>query len=263
MKLNIAIIQMQIWDGDKEKNLDNALKILESLTESNNPPDIVCLPELFTTGFDLRKVESYAEEIPGKTIEKILKISQNKFIVIGTILELEKGKYYNTAFILGKNGELIAKYRKVHLFSPMLEKEFITPGDNIKTHIISELNDLKVGIAICYDLRFPELFRIMALQGAEIIFVPSEFPSPKKKIWTTLLHARAIENQIYIIGVNRCGKGKSDDFFGYSLVSNGNYIDHLSDNAEVKVFTIDLNTLEPIRQKIPLLKDRRTDLYNL
>jgi len=263
MKLNIAIVQMEIWDGDKERNINSALDNLITISQYPELPDIVCLPELFSTGYDLRNVKEYAEKIPGETTEKIKVISQNKFIVIGTILEEENGKYYNTAFILDKKGKIIGKYRKTHLFLPMLETEFLTPGNKISTFELTELNNIKIGIAICYDLRFPEIFRIMVLQGAKIIFVPSEFPSPKRKVWKTLLKSRAIENQVYVIGINRVGKGKNDDFFGYSLVSNGDYFDHLNDKPETKLFSIDLETLEPIRERLPLLKDRRTDLYKL
>ncbi len=185
MKLNIAIVQMQIYDGEKEKNLSNGLTILNSLSDLDNLPDIVCFPELFTTGYDLENVKKYAESIPGETIKKIISISKNKFIVIGTIIERDNDKFYNCAFILGKNGKIIGKYRKAHLFSPMFETEYLSPGNNISTFELSDFNNLKVGIAICYDLRFPELFRKIALQGAQIIFVPSEFPSPKRNIWKT------------------------------------------------------------------------------
>ena len=251
---------MQILDGEKEKNLSNALTILESLSDLDNLPDIVCFPELFTTGYDLENVKKYAESIPGETIKKIISISKNKFVVIGTILERENDKFYNCAFILSKKGKVV-KYRKTHLFAPMLETDYLTPGNNISVFKMIDFNNLKVGIAICYDLRFPELFRKIALQGAQIIFVPSEFPSPKRNIWKTLLHARAIENQLFVVGVNRVGKGKSDEFFGYSLISNGDYIEHLGEDPEVKTFSIDLDSLQPIRKSLPLLKDRRPDLY--
>ncbi|MFW9898214.1 MAG: nitrilase-related carbon-nitrogen hydrolase [Candidatus Thorarchaeota archaeon] len=263
MNLNVAIAQMEIWDGEKEKNLSNALTILNSLSKSESYPDIVCFPELFTTGYDLKNVKNYAETIPGKTIEELTKISKGKFIVIGTILEVENDNYYNSAFIINKKGSLIGKYRKTHLFAPLLETDFLTPGNKISTFTLPESNNLKIGVAICYDLRFPEIFRKMALLGAQIIFVPSEFPSPKKKIWKTLLHARAIENQIYVIGINRIGKGTSGEYFGYSLVSNGEYLEHLGNIPETRVFSIDLNSLGPIRKGLELLKDRRTDLYNI
>jgi len=109
MKLNIAIVQMQILDGEKEKNLSNGLTILNSLSDLDNLPDIVCFPELFTTGYDLENVKKYAESIPGETIKKIISISKNKFIVIGTIIERDNDKFYNCAFILGKNWKMIGK----------------------------------------------------------------------------------------------------------------------------------------------------------
>jgi len=261
LKLKIAIVQMEIEDGNKEINLFEALKILKALKKGKKIPDIVCFPELFTSGYDLRNVNELAESIPGSTIEKISEISKDNFIVIGTILEQEDFKFYNSAFILGKNGHVIGKYSKVHLFSPMLEKEFLTPGDKINVFNLSEMNNLKIGIAICYDLRFPEMFRKMVLDGAQIIFIPSEFPSPKRDIWLTLSKARAIENQIFIIGTNRVGGGKSDNFFGSSIITNGDFSEILSQNVEIKIIEIDLSSLNKIRQNINLLEDRRSDLY--
>ncbi|MHA1294749.1 MAG: carbon-nitrogen family hydrolase [Promethearchaeota archaeon] len=263
MRIQIALVQMEIEDGEKEKNLEAILKILQQILKEKNIPDIVCFPELFTTGYDLINAEKYAEALPGETIKKIKEFSQNKFIVIGTILEKKNGKIFNTAFILGKSGKIIGKYRKTHLFTPMLEKEFLQAGDKIKTFNLPELKNLNIGLAICYDLRFPELFRMLALEGAQIIFIPSEFPSPKKKIWKTLLRARAIENQIFIVGVNRVGKGKSNDFFGCSLISNGEYEEILNNKPEIKIFSADLNSLNQIRLKLPLMKDRRIDLFKL
>ncbi|MFX1275886.1 MAG: carbon-nitrogen family hydrolase [Promethearchaeota archaeon] len=259
--MDIALIQMEIEDGNKEKNINNALEILKFLENSINKPDVVCFPELFTSGYDLRNVKKLAEKIPGPTIEKISEISKNNFIVLGTILEKKDDRYYNTAFILSKNGQIIGKYSKIHLFSPMLEKEFLTPGNEINIFTLTEFNNLKIGITICYDLRFPELFRILTLKGAQIIFVPSEFPSPKSKTWLTLIKARAIENQVYIIGTNRVGKGNSDTFFGNSIVTNGEYSEILGNQQEIKIYNIDLESLDKIRQKLPLLKDRRSDLY--
>jgi predicted amidohydrolase len=263
MKLNIAMVQMEIFDGKKDENLTTILNLLNKISKFEILPHIVVFPELFTTGYDLRNVEKYAEKIPGKTIDTIAEISKGKFIVIGTILESDGGHYFNTAFILGKSGMILGKYRKIHLFAPMLETQYLTPGNQINPFNISELEGLKIGIVICYDLRFPEIFRMLALNGAQIIFVPSEFPSPKRDVWKTLLHARAIENQTFVIGVNRTGKGISDDFFGYSLVSNGDYIEVLSEGPTIKTFTIDLNSLESIRKKMPVLRDRKKELYKL
>ena len=110
-------------------------------------------------------INDYAEEFPGDTFNKITKISKNNFLVVGSILETENHKYFNTAFIIGKNGNVLGKYRKIHLFAPMSEKEFLTPGKLIQIFKIPELNNLKIGLALCYDVRFPELFRKMAFES--------------------------------------------------------------------------------------------------
>jgi predicted amidohydrolase len=261
--IDIALVQMEIEEGQKELNLKNGLSFLKDLTAKEPLPDIVCLPELFTTGYDLHNVQKLAEPLLGDTITKIRKISKNNFIVIGTILEEKDGKFYNTAFILDKTGEIIGKYSKIHLFSPMLEKEYLTPGDSISVFSIPGFHDLKIGFAICYDLRFPELFRAMVLQGANIIFFPSEFPNPKNEAWKILLKARAIENQVFIVGINRVGKGRSDSFFGNSMITNGNIHYQLGTKPAIKRFKIDLSSLEEIRRTLPLLKDRRDDIYKI
>ncbi|TXT67433.1 MAG: putative Hydrolase MtnU [Promethearchaeota archaeon] len=259
--IEIAIIQMEIRDGAKDHNLRKVLSILKELTFKDSPPDIICLPELFTTGYDLTSVNQLAEPLMGKTLTKIREIIIDNSCVIGTILEKNKDKFYNTAFILGKSGDILGLYRKVHLFSPMLEKEYLTAGTTITPFIIPELQNIKVGLAICYDLRFPELFRKLTLQGAEVIFVPSEFPTPKNDIWKTLLIARAIENQVFIIGTNRVGRGHSDSFFGHSMITDGDSHYILGNLPTVKTCILDFSNLEQIRKSLPLLKDRREELY--
>ncbi len=254
---------MEIQDGDKKCNLSKALTLLKNLADQELPLDIVVFPELFTTGFDLRNLESLAEKIPGETTSEISKIARGKFVVIGSILERENDKFFNTAFVLGKNVSLIGKYQKIHLFSPMKEKEFLAPGKNIPVFTLPEFNNLQIGVAICYDLRFPELFRTLALKGAQIVFLPSEFLSPKRKVWKTLIRARAIENQIFLVAANRVGRSKTDNFFGCSIVTNGDYLEYMNDIPEIKSFNVDLSTLDPIRQKIPVFRDRRIDLYKL
>ncbi|MBN1215808.1 MAG: hypothetical protein JXA99_10265 [Candidatus Lokiarchaeota archaeon] len=261
--MNIALAQIKVQDGEKEKNLAKVLSILDSLRSYHNIPDIVCFPELFTTGYDLKNVYKYAEDFPGETLDIIKSKSQNNFIVIGSILEKEKNLFFNTAFILGKDGSLLGKYRKTHLFQPMQENEYLTPGDSINTFTLPDLNNLKIGLAICYDLRFPELFRKMALQGAKLIFLPSEFPSPKSEIWKILIKARAIENQLFMIGINRVGKANQDSFFGNSIITDGDSHKILGKKEEIKMFNVNINKIDAIREILPIFDDRRTDIYKI
>lgn len=261
MKLKIALAQMKIEDGEKEKNLRESLTLLEKMANADILPDIVVFPELFTTGFDLHNVKQYVEPIPGPTTEKIMEITKNKFVVIGSILEKEGDDYYNTAFIMGKDGNLIGKYRKTHLFGPMLEKDYLSPGNELKTFNLPELDDLKIGVAICYDLRFPEIFRKLTLEGAKLIFVPAEFPNPKRKTWKALIRARAIENQIIVVAVNRIGEGQQNSFFGYSMITDGETKEVLSDLPMVRTIEVELSVIDKIREKLPTLEDRREDLY--
>lgn len=261
MKLRIALVQMEIKDGDKKYNLDNALDYLDILKNSKNKPEIVCFPELFSTGYDLKNVKTLAELINGHTLTTIILNSENNFAVVGSFLESHEENFYNTAFFIDKKGNLIGKYRKTHLFMPMGEKKYLNMGNKIETFTIKENDGLKFGLALCYDLRFPEVFRKMALEGAKIIFLPSEFPNPKQDIWEILVQARAIENQIFIIGINRVGKGIINNFFGHSIVTNGIQKEILGDEKECRIVKIDLESLNSIRKPFDLLSERRTDLY--
>ncbi|MFX1238226.1 MAG: nitrilase-related carbon-nitrogen hydrolase [Promethearchaeota archaeon] len=261
MELDIALIQLELEDGNKKKNIEKVLELLNQLKNSEYNVDIACLPELFSTGWYFKHLKEIAEPFVDDTIKKIINISKGYFTVIGSILESDNNKFHNTAFIIGKNGEIIGKYRKIHLYGLQDEKKHLIAGNKILTFNIPEIKDLKIGIAICYDIRFPELFRKMTQDGAQLIFLPAQFPEPKSDIWEILIKARAIENQIYMIGINRVGIGTNQNYFGKSIVTNGIKHIMLGSNQEVKIVRIDLESLTTIRKQLPLIQDRRIDLY--
>ncbi len=261
MDIKIGLVQMEIEDGNKKQNLDKALYYINKLQVLEEKPDIICFPELFLTGYDLKNSKTLAESLNGQSMNKIISQSTNNFAIVGSILESTDEGYFNTAFYINKKGKLIGKYRKTHLFGPMSEKKYLVKGDKIETFTTNEFGGLKLGLALCFDLRFPEIFRIMALEGAKLIFLPSEFPKPKQEAWKILIQARAIENQIFLIGINRAGKGRKEDFFGHSIVTNGSQIEVLGNDSECRIFHIDIDSLNLIRKPFDLLKERRTDLY--
>jgi len=255
MKLKIAIVQMEIDDGRKKENLDRALQYLEK--SKSLKPDIVCLPELFTTGYDLKNTKVLAEPLSGETVTKLLEVSERNFAILGTFLEEKEGNYYNCGFFID-NGKIIHTYRKIHLFTPMEEKKFLTPGNSISSFTF---NNIKIGMGICYDLRFPEFFRKLASEDVMVIFLPSEFPDPKREIWKSLSFARSIENQCYFVAINRVGKGKQNTFFGNSLVTDGKTIKVMDEDPRIGVYTLDIKNIEELRKELPLFTDRREDLY--
>jgi omega-amidase len=255
MTLKIAIVQMEIDDGQKKENVDRALRYLEE--SKSLKPDIVCLPELFSTGYDLINSKLLAEPISGETMTKLLEFSEGNFAILGTFLEERNRNYYNCGFFVD-NGQIIHIYRKIHLFAPMEEKKFLTPGNSIS---IFTFNDIKIGMGICYDLRFPEFFRKIASEGVKVIFLPSEFPEPKREVWKSLSFARSIENQCYFVAINRVGKGKQNTFFGNSLVADGKTIKLMNENPGIGFYTLDMDNIEELRKDLPIFTDRREDLY--
>ncbi len=158
-------------------------------------------------------------------------------------------------------GEIIATYRKLHLYSTMYEDRYLGAGDH---SLVVDSSVGRLGIAICYDLRFTELFRKMALEGAEIICLPAEWPNPRQEHWKTLLRARAIENQLFMIGANCCGIQGKLNFVGLSqLVSPlGTVLQIAGESEDTELVAIlDFAEMEKYRSEIKILDDRRADIY--
>lgn len=179
-------------------------------------------------------------------------------------------RVHNTSFLFSSKGELLAKYRKLHTFDIVLpngkavkESEEVAPGDEIVT-VETELGIF--GMAICYDLRFPELFRLLAEKGAQVIFNPSNFTLPTgKDHWEPLLRARAIENSCYVIAPNQVGRNARLTAFGSSMVIDpwGTVIARAKEEPGVTLAEIDLDYLDRVRQRMQTMENRRLDVYDL
>jgi omega-amidase len=268
-KIHISIIQMDIQLGKKNSNLSKieSLIVKSSKDVPNGHTHIVCLPELCSTGFDLKNYKKLAENIPdGLTTDLFCNLAQkHKIHIVASYMEESKGSYYNCGVIISDEGQLLTKYRKIHLFplKPMEESEYFTSGDNRNNKSSIEINGFKVGILICFDLRFPEISRNLALEGADCIIYVAEFPRPRDDVWTTLLRARAMENQIFIIGVNRVGEDTSISYFGKSIIigPNGETICEGSSKAEIIRGSLDPNLLDSAKDFIPTLSLRYPDQY--
>ena len=179
----------------------------------------------------------------------------------GSILELgADGKIYNCFALYNPDGKLAGVYRKIHLFRLMAEEQFLAPGPEAVT---VDLPWGRVGLAICYDLRFPELFRRYALAGAKLILLPAEWPHPRRTHWRTLLRARAIENQMFVAGCNRVGSSKGSDFFGASALIDpwGEALIEGGEQETLLTLTVDLDQVDAVRKRIPIFEDRRPGLY--
>ncbi|MCA9926139.1 MAG: carbon-nitrogen family hydrolase, partial [Anaerolineales bacterium] len=181
--------------------------------------------------------------------------------LVGSNLSLmDGGGFGNTAVFYNNRGESLGSYSKIHLFRLMDEDQFLAPGSG---STLVETPWGKVGLAICYDLRFPELFRLYALAGAKMVIIPAEWPYPRLMHWQTLLRARAIENQMFIVACNRVGRSKETDFFGHSCVIDpwGEVLVEGGEESGVETAVIDTDLVDEVRARIPVFADRRPEVY--
>ncbi len=267
----LALCQMKVIDN-KDSNIKNALDMIK--TAALNKSDLVVLPEMFNCPYDNDKFTEYAEEKKNskslKSISKAAK-SLNLYIIAGSIPELYGDKLYNSSFIFNRNGEIIGSHRKMHLFDidipgkiSFKESETLSAGNQI-TLIDTEL--CKIGVAICYDIRFPELSRLMALKGAELIVIPGAFNMTTGPAhWETLIRGRAIDNQLYVAAASPARNEKlSYVAYGNSMVADpwGEVLARAGEKEEVIYANINLSRIKEIREELPVLNGRREDIYSL
>lgn len=266
----IGLVQASTLLGRIEENYKNIGNLIRTLATSFKvKPDIIVLPETFNTGFypheDLRQIaDKNGERTKDFLSSSALKYNIN--IVGGSVTTLKDDKLYNTCYTFDRTGQLVNEYDKIHTFSPAKEHEIYAAGNKTCTF---ELDGIKCTSIICYDLRFPELSKMLALQGVELFFVPAQWPTIRLYPWQTLLRARAIENQAFYCGVNACGyvdvEQKYGNFGGHSAVIDplGNPLVELSTKEEISIAEIDLTQIQKIRHKMNILNDRRPELYKL
>ncbi len=256
-KLNAAGIQFNIALGDVDANLKKALPAIDRAKDRG--AELAVLPEMWSTGYDYKNLARLALETP-RVIEALQKKSaEQEMVLVGSLPESENGSIYNAAYVID-HGEIKGSYRKLHLFSTMGEDRFLSAGD--KTLVVPTSAG-RLGIAICYDLRFPELFRKMALEGAEILCLPAEWPKPRQEHWRTLLRARAIENQQFVVATNCCGVQGKLDFFGMSLIISpwGEILAEGKEQDIELVASLDFQEMIDFRGKIRCFQDRRPTIY--
>jgi predicted amidohydrolase len=255
--VKVAAIQFNIALGEIEQNLAKAHAALRRVADQG--AQLAVLPEMWSAGYDYKRLARHAAETP-RVVEVVCRLAaEYDMVVVGSLPEEADGKIFNTAYVVDR-GELCSSYRKLHMFSTMGEDRFLSPGD--RTLVVTTSLG-RLGIAICYDLRFPELFRKMALEGAEIICLPAEWPKPRQEHWRTLLRARAMENQLFVVATNCCGRQGKLDFFGMSLLlaPRGEV---LSEGGEVDaelVAIFDFKEMVDYREQIRCFHDRRPEIY--
>jgi omega-amidase len=261
--MRVALLQMDIVLGEPEENRRRAEARIRAAAAGG--ASLVVLPEMWTTGYCLDRIAALADRDLEPTAGLLSSLAKELgiWLVGGSIANRgADGRVRNTALAHGPDGTLLATYEKVHLVPMMNEHLWLAPGDRVVTF---SLAGVTAGLSICYDLRFPELFRQMALAGAHLLFVPAEWPSARLHHWRILLQARAVENQCYVIACNRVGRDSDNAFPGHSTVISpwGEVLAEGEAEEATVTATIDVHAVSGIRERVPVFRDRRPDLYRL
>lgn len=253
-KLKLAVVQPCLAEGACAANWRVARAALAQAGAGE--ADLVVLPEMWLTGYAYRTLGELALRTPESLARVGALAKKYGYFVVGSWAErADDGHLYNTACIVGPDGRVRARYRKVHLFGPMKEDRHFVRGRAVT---VVDLEIGRIGIALCYDLRFPELARKMALAGAELLLYPSQWPGSRLGHFHTLLAARAIENQVFAAGVNRAGRSVSVQFGGGSTVIDprGEVLVQLGGEAGFVEADLDLDQVAAARSTITYLADR-------
>ena len=257
--LTVALAQIDVALGDPAANLTTVRGLAAQAAAQH--ADLLVLPELWSTGYDLGRAEELADDLDDGLFAEISALARSQHIAIaGSMLARRSGQPTNTATLYGADGTLLAEYSKIHLFGLMHEDHYLAAGQ--ATPVFESPWGLSA-LAICYDLRFPELFRSYAARGAGVILLPSEWPHPRLEHWRTLVRARAIEDQCFLVACNRVGADRNNRFCGHSMVVDpwGATLVEGDEEPGLLLATLDLSTVADVRERMSVLRDRRPELY--
>lgn len=269
--LRLSIVQMQVG-LDKNQNLDRAALMVGEA--AGQGAQMVVLPEIFNSPYIARRFPEYAESYPGATTNLLSELArQHRLILVGgSIPERDdNGALFNTSFVFGPDGTLIGRHRKIHLFDvdipgKMTFQESVTlsPGNELQ---IMDRGDLRFAVMICYDVRFPELARQAALQGVHLLLIPAAFSRTTGSLhWDILMRCRAVDNQVFVAAAAPAYNPQASyQTWGHSMVVDpwGKVLAQAGDQEELLLVDLDLSIIDEVRDQIPVLKQRRTDLYQL
>ena len=270
-KIKIASLQTKVYE-DKYDNIEKLAELIAS--GAADGADIISLPEMWNCPYQTENFPIYAEPAQGDSWLALSTIARkNKaYVVGGTIPELgEDGKVYNTSYVFDREGNQIGKHRKVHLFDiyahgeqVFKESDTLTGGDAFDTF---ETEWCSMAVNICFDIRFPESSRIPAIKGAKVIFNPASFNMTTGPAhWELGFRQRAIENQVYMVGTAAAQDPDAGYIgYGHSIITDpwGKVVMQMDEKAGSAITEIDLDYIEEVRAKLPLMSARRTDIYSL
>ncbi|MEA3280586.1 MAG: carbon-nitrogen family hydrolase [Thermodesulfobacteriota bacterium] len=256
--LKAGIVQFDVKLGDVESNLETAFQGINFLGAGK--ADIAVLPEMWSCGFDNQRLTVHAEKT-GAIIDRLSQAaSKYNMIIAGSMPESFEGNIYNTMYVIDSNGDIAGTYRKIHLFSLTGEDKYFSAGNKA---VVCKTSIGPVGLMICYDLRFPELCRSLALSQAILVIVSAQWPIGRTRHWDILLRARAIENQIFVVAANRNGKEGDIEYGGHSqfVTPLGDVLDIAGDKACILNARLNLSEISEFRNKIPCLNERVPGAY--
>ena len=268
MHVKLGLCQMRVT-GDKGENLRHAGDLLRQAASQG--AQIAMLPEMFNCPYDNACFPVYGEPAGGESWQFLSRTARELglYVVGGSVPELDGGKIYNTSYLFSPSGEELARHRKMHLFDidvpggqQFMESDILSPGDSVT---VVDTPFGKIGVAICFDIRFSELFRIMGNQGAQLILVPAAFNMTTGPLhWELAFRMRALDQQCFVAG---CSPARDETAsyvaYGHSLICDpwGTVLTELDEREGVQVVELDLDDLDKYRRQLPILAGRRTDLY--
>ncbi len=270
-KIRIGLVQMQVVE-EKEKNVQRAENLIKKA--SSQGAELVVLPEMFNCPYQVTNFPLYAEKEGDFTWKCLSAIAREEqiFLVGGSVPEVDKqGRVYNTSYIFNRNGSQVGKHRKMHLFDidveggqTFKESDSLTPGDSIT---VFPTPFGKIGVIICYDIRFPELARLTVKKGARMIIVPGAFNMTTGPAhWELLFRMRSLDNQVYTAGVAPA-RDNNSGYISYanSLIADpwGRVVKRLGADEDILITDLDLDIIDKVREELPLLQHLRQDIYEL
>ena len=271
MVIRFMLAQTKVF-SDKMINMNNMRNVLEKAAKEK--ADFVTFPEMFNCPYDTGKFPEYAEDESGYCVRFVSELAREYkvYISAGSMPEKdEEGRVYNTAYVFDREGKIIAKHRKMHLFDINVrggqyfkESDTLTAGNKV-TVFDTEFG--KMGLSICYDIRFPELYRLMADKGAGVILVPAAFNmTTGPKHWELLFKSRALDNQVFMVGTSSA-RDESSDYvsWGHSVVTSpwGEVMGEMDEKEGTMTVDLSLDEVTAVREQLPFLAHRRKDIYEL
>lgn len=255
--ITVASVQFNVKPGNVDANLIHMRDALARAADRG--AHLVVLPEMWSSGFSGRNLIALAMRTAA-IVDELLELSRTLgLVIVGSMPEPNNDRVFNTIHLID-NGRLAGVYRKIHLFSLLGEDRVFSAGDGL---LLAETSVGKIGVIICYDLRFPELSRRLAIEGAQVLCIPAQWPNPRSEHWRTLLLARAIENQLFVVAANTCGMVGKLDFFGMSMIigPRGEVLAEAgAEETEISA-TLNLRDMVDWRAQIPCIRDRRPEMY--